>query len=274
VLYTYMHTHNTHTQHTQHTHTRTHTSARANVYTRSSNIKKAFINHMQIYRWKHKTHATTNTKIMLHPFTHIKAHKRYIVRSRRSARLGLLLLLMRLLLVELLYLAPEGLQLVIVSCLYLLCIPCEWVGVYVAGWVSVVRLDFPAALVSPMEKRVPTKTMWVAVGYSLWSRLCACGSALGLSGSGSCGSGLAGSGDIDHVRVIQPVAGPVRPYAPRGLEPTTNVVFVGTLFRRATNAAGKSGRITGSSCPARFPGCISSPMEKRVPTGVGVCMSV
>jgi hypothetical protein len=105
--------------------------------------------------------------------------------------------------------------------------------------------------------------MWVAVGYSLWSLLCACGSALGLSGSGSCGSGLAGSGDIDHVRVIQPVAGPGRPYAPRGLEPTTNVVFVGTFFRRATNAAGKSGLITGSSYPARFPGCICSTMEKR-----------
>jgi hypothetical protein len=45
---------------------------------------------------------------------------------------------------------------------------------------------------------------------------------------------------------MQPVAGPGRPYAPRGLEPTTDVVFVGTLFHRATNAAGKSGRITGS----------------------------
>jgi hypothetical protein len=89
--------------------------------------------------------------------------------------------------------------------------------------------------------------MWVAVGYFLWSRLCACGSALGLSGSGSCGSGLAGFGDIDHVRVMQPVAGPGRPYAPRGLEPTTDVVFVGTLFHRATNTAGKSGRITGSA---------------------------
>jgi hypothetical protein len=55
-------------------------------------------------------------------------------------------------------------------------------------------------------------------------------SALGLSGSGSCGSGLAGSGDIDHVRVIQPVAGPDRPYAPRGLEPTTDVVFCGNAF--------------------------------------------
>jgi hypothetical protein len=67
-------------------------------------------------------------------------------------------------------------------------------------------------------------------GLSLWSRLCACGSALGLSGSGSCGSGLAGSGDIDHVRVIQAVVGPGRPYAPRRLEPTTDVVFVGTHF--------------------------------------------
>jgi hypothetical protein len=109
--------------------------------------------------------------------------------------------------------------------------------------------------------------MLVAMGYSLWSRLCACGSALGLSGSGSCGSGLAGSGDIDHVRVIQPVAGPGRPYAPHGLEPTTDVVFVGTLFRRATNAAGKSGRITGAHghqhgfCGNAFPSCYKCSRE-------------
>jgi hypothetical protein len=45
-------------------------------------------------------------------------------------------------------------------------------------------------------------------------------------------------------------------------------VFVGTLFRRATNAAGKSGRITGSSYPARFPGCICSTTEKRSHRGV------
>jgi hypothetical protein len=44
---------------------------------------------------------------------------------------------------------------------------------------------------------------------------------------------------------------------------------VGTLFHRATNAAGKSGlisgsgRISGSSYPARFPGCVCSTMEKR-----------
>ena len=54
-------------------------------------------------------------------------------------------------------------------------------------------------------------------GLSLWSRLCACGSVLGLSGSGSCGFGLAGSGDFDHVRVMQPVAGSGLPYATRGL---------------------------------------------------------
>ncbi len=38
------------------------------------------------------------------------------------------------------------------------------------------------------------------------------------------------------------------------------------FFHRTTNAAGKAGRTTGSRCPARFPGCIGSPMKKRVPT--------
>jgi hypothetical protein len=37
------------------------------------------------------------------------------------------------------------------------------------------------------------------------------------------------------------------------------------IFHRATNAAGKSGRITGSSYPARFPGCICSTMENAFP---------
>ena len=42
-------------------------------------------------------------------------------------------------------------------------------------------------------------------------------------------SGLAGFGDFDHVRLIQPVAGPGRPYAPRRLELTTNG-FGGNAF--------------------------------------------
>ena len=59
---------------------------------------------------------------------------------------------------------------------------------------------------SPMEKRFPQKPFgWP---WAHGSPLCACGSALGLSGSGQCGSGLAGSGDTDHVRVMQRVAGP------------------------------------------------------------------
>jgi hypothetical protein len=91
----------------------------------------------------------------------------------------------------------------------------------------VIRPDFPAAFVVRWKMRSHKNHMGGS-GLSLWSQLCACGSALGLSGSGSCGSGLAGSGDMDHVRVIQPVAGPGRPYAPRGLEPTTDMVFVGT----------------------------------------------
>jgi hypothetical protein len=89
--------------------------------------------------------------------------------------------------------------------------------------------DFPAAFVARWKMR-SHKNHVGGRGLSLCSQLCACGSALGLSGSCSCGSGLAGSGDIDHVRVIQPVAGPGRLYAPRGPEPTTDVVFVGTHF--------------------------------------------
>jgi hypothetical protein len=121
-----------------------------------------------------------------------------------------------------------------------------------------------SCICSTMENAFPQKPCGWQWAFSLWSRLCACGSALGLSGSCSCGSGLTGSCDmdmcawysrwLDHVRVIQPVAGPGRPYATRGLEPTTSVFFVGThfpmwerIFHRATNAAGKTGRITGSS---------------------------
>jgi hypothetical protein len=88
---------------------------------------------------------------------------------------------------------------------------------------------FPGCICSTMENAFH-KNHVGGRGLSLWSQLCACGSALGLSGSGSCGSGLAGSGDIDHVRVIQPVTGPGRPCTPRSLEPTTDLVFVGTHF--------------------------------------------
>jgi hypothetical protein len=37
------------------------------------------------------------------------------------------------------------------------------------------------------------------------------------------------------------------------------------IFHRATNAAGKSSRMTGSSYPARFPSCICSTMENAFP---------
>jgi hypothetical protein len=47
-------------------------------------------------------------------------------------------------------------------------------------------------------------------------------------------------------------------YKEHVVDMTVLVKSVGTLFRRATNAAGKSGRITGSSYPARFPGCYKS----------------
>jgi hypothetical protein len=53
------------------------------------------------------------------------------------------------------------------------------------------------------------------------------------------------------------------------------MVLVGTRFSigllmQPGNRAGQLDRTTGSSCPARFPGYISSPMEKRVPTTVCV----
>jgi hypothetical protein len=75
---------------------------------------------------------------------------------------------------------------------------------------------------------------------SLWWRRCACASALGLSRSGSCASGLAGSGDIDHVRVIQPVAGPGSPMRPAVSNPRP-MVFVGTHFPSCYKCSWKIG---------------------------------
>jgi hypothetical protein len=115
----------------------------------------------------------------------------------------------------------------------------------------VIQPDFPAAFVlcRTMDNAFPQKPC----GWP-WAIPYGPGFALAALRSGSRalarGPGLAGSGDIDHVRVIQPVAGPGRPYAPRGLEPTTNVVFVGTQDR--------------------FPGCICSTMENAFPQNLNM----
>ena len=75
-----------------------------------------------------------------------------------------------------------------------------------------------------------------------------------------------GSGDTNHVRVMQRVAGSRTPNPTRCRTHDQWFSCGNAFFHRTTNAAGKAGRTTGSSCPPRFPGCIGSPMEKRVPT--------
>ena len=107
----------------------------------------------------------------------------------------------------------------------------------------VVRPDFLTELVVQCKNAFPQKPFWRP--WTSWFpvlRVLFCIRALRSLSNTALASH--GSGDTDHVLVMQLVAGS-EPQTHHVLEPTTNGSCGNAFFHRTTNAAGKVSRTTG-----------------------------